>query len=438
MSENTAPAAHDPYHAFRFRDYRFFAAGNFLSVVGRQMLSVAIGWEVYQRTHMASMLGYVGLVLAIPTIVFAIPAGQVADRCSRKSILLFMQLITSVSSIGLVCWSQMHASLAWMFVLLFLSGISRTFSWATRGPFMANLVPPEALANAVTWNSSTFQIAAVTGPALAGFLLVKLGFSWVYGLDAMFALLFFAMLLPIKHRQTQALQPSQGWGDVFSGLKFVCEKKIILATITLDLFAVLFGGATALLPVFADDILHCGPVGLGWLRAAPSVGAVAMGVVVAHLPPMRRAGRAMLMAVAAFGVVTVVFGLSQSFWLSMLALVLAGAVDNISVIVRHTLVQLLTPDHMRGRVAAVNNVFIGASNELGAFESGITAAWFGPVISVVGGGIVTVLVVFGVMRAWPQVMQLGTFESMKPIENNEEAPVSEDELRTPEELAKEE
>jgi MFS family permease len=259
----------------------------------------------------------------------------------------------------------------------------------------------------------------------------------VYGLDAILATMFLVLLLPIGYRQTHERQASQGWGEVFSGLRFVFEKRIILATITLDLFAVLFGGATALLPVFADDVLHCGAVGLGWLRAAPSIGAVAMGLVIAHLPPMKNAGKAMLLAVAGFGIATVVFGLSKSFWLSMFALFVTGAVDNISVIVRHTLVQLLTPDNMRGRVAAVNNVFIGSSNELGAFESGITARWFGPVISVVGGGVITVLVVLGVMRAWPEVLKLGTFASMKPIEG-EKAPVSEDELRTPEELAKEE
>lgn len=429
MSNEAAPSAHDPYHAFRFSDYRYFAAGNFLSVVGRQMVSVAIGWEVYQRTHLAAMLGYVGLVLATPTILFAIPAGQLADRLSRKQILLVMQLITALSSVGLVFWSFKEASLTWMFVLLFLSGISRTFSWAARGPFMANLVPSDALGNAVTWNSSSFQFGAVAGPAIGGFMIAKVGFPFVYALDAFFALTFFVLLMPVTYNETAEHKGTDGWAALFSGIKFVFEKKIILATITLDLFAVLFGGATALLPVFADDILHCGAIGLGWLRAAPSIGAFAMGLTIAHLPPMKRAGKAMLLAVAGFGLATIVFGLSRSFWLSMLALGLTGAADNISVIVRHTLVQLLTPDAMRGRVSAVNNVFIGSSNELGAFESGMTAAWFGPVISVVGGGIATVLVVVAVMRKWPQVLGLGTFASMKPIEITEPAAITGDELR---------
>jgi MFS family permease len=429
MTESTASRAHDPYEAFRFRDYRFYAVGNFLSVMGRQMVGVTIGLEVYRRTHSAAMLGFVGLVMGLPTILFAIPAGQIADRLSRKKILLAMQFATALSSIGLAVWSSCHAGISWMFALLFLAGSARAFSWAARGPFMANLVPAPSLGNAVNWNSSTFQIGCVTGPALGGFLITQRGFSFIYGIDAFFALMFFAMLLPIAYRQVSQKNDGQGWGALFSGIRFVFEKKIILATITLDLFAVLFGGATALLPMFADDILRCGAVGLGWMRAAPSIGALIMGLTIAHLPPMRNAGRSMLIAVSWFGVATMIFGFSKSFWLSMFALAMVGAADNVSVIVRHTLVQLLTPDAMRGRVSAVNNVFIGSSNELGAFESGITAAWFGPVISVVGGGVATVLVVLAVMRRWPQVLRLGTFASMKPLANAVPASLTDDEMR---------
>jgi MFS family permease len=435
MSDTTAPKAHDPYQAFRFRDYRFYAAGNLLSVMGRQMVAVAIGWEVYQRTHAigkyyaASMLGYVGLTLALPVILFAIPAGQTADRYQRRKILLVTQLLTSLSSVGLVVWSYHHAGFTWMFTLLFLSSISRTFSWAARTPFMSNLVPADVLNNAVTWNSSLFQGAAVIGPALGGILLSRLGFPFIYGLDACFALTFFALLLPISYRKENLKAAAQGWSALFSGIRFVFQTKIILATITLDLFAVLFGGATALLPIFADQILHCGAIGLGWLRAAPSMGSVAMGLLIAYMPPMKNAGKSMLHAVTWFGIGTIVFGLSKSFYLSMAALIVTGAADSVSVIVRHTLVQLLTPDTMRGRVSAVNNVFIGSSNELGAFESGMTAAWFGPVISVVGGGIATILVVIATMKKWPQVMGLGTFASMKPMEAEPQPPPCNDELR---------
>lgn len=434
MSDSPPPQEHDPYHAFRFRDYRFYAAGNLLSVIGRQMVAVAIGWEVYRRAlpagnaYAASMLGYVGLVQALPTIIFAIPAGQAADRFQRRHILLVNQLLTSLSSVGLAVWSHFHASFAWMFTLLFLAGISRTFSWAARTPFMSNLVPADALSNAVTWNSSLFQGACVVGPALCGFLLVKLGFPFIYGLDACCALMFFALALPIGHRQENLRRGAQGWSALFSGIRFVFDTKPILATITLDLFAVLFGGATALLPIFADKILHSDAIGLGWLRAAPSIGAVAMGILLAYLPPMKRVGRSMLQAVAWFGVATIIFGLSRWFWLSMVALALTGAVDTVSVIVRHTLVQLLTPDAMRGRVSAVNNVFIGSSNELGAFESGITAAWWGAIRSVVYGGAVTILVVLATLKLWPEVIRLGSFASMKPVEAVPPPPSS-DELR---------
>lgn len=437
MSESPAPQAHDPYHAFRFRDYRFFAAGNLLAVVGRQMGAVAIGWEVYNRAlphgkaYAASMLGYVGLVGALPTILFAIPAGQAADRYRRRQIQIVNQVLSAVSSMGLVAWSHFHADFAWMFTLIFLSGISRTYSWAARTPFMSNLVPAEALSNAVTWNSSLFQGACVVGPALCGFLLVKLSFSFIYGLDALLAITFLLLLLPIKQGAGPVVpkRGARGWGELFSGIHFVFDTKAILATITLDLFAVLFGGATALLPIFADQILHCGAPGLGWLRAAPSIGAVGMGILIAYLPPMKRVGLSMLQSVAWFGAATIVFGLSKWFWLSMVALAATGAVDTVSVIVRHTLVQLLTPDAMRGRVSAVNNVFIGSSNELGAFESGITAAFFGPVISVVGGGIATVAVVLASLKIWPELLQLGSFASMKPAGEAAETILSSDELR---------
>lgn len=390
-------------------------------MMGRQMVAFAVGLEVYQRSihfgkaYAATMIAYVGLVGALPTILFAIPAGQAADRHPRRQILLVNQLLSAASSVGLVAWSWFHASFAWMFALLFLSGICRTFSWAARTPFMSNLVPAAALSNAVTWNSSLFQGACVVGPVIAGFLAIRPGFPFLYGLDAFFAVMFFLLLLPIGHRQEPAKQSTKSWGELLSGLRFVFGTEPILATITLDLFAVLFGGATALLPIYADQILHCSPLGLGWLRAAPSIGAVGMGVLMAYLPPMKRVGVSMLRSVALFGAATIVFGLSKWFWLSMAALAVTGAVDTVSVIVRHTLVQLLTPDNMRGRVSAVNNVFIGSSNELGSFESGITTAWFGPVASVVYGGLITVLVVVATLKTWPQLVNLGSFASMKPI-----------------------
>ena len=407
-TEPELQAAHDPYAAFRFSAYRYYAAGNLVSVTGRAMLSVAVGWEIFLRTRSAMALGMVGLVQALPVILFAIPAGHVADRFSRRKVLMVTQLFSVFGSLGLVAVSVGRAPVEWMFALLFATACARTFNWAARGSFMPNLVPGHAFPNAVAWNSNFFQIGSVLGPAAGGFLVAWFGFPLVYGFDAFCGLAFFLLLIPIAEGRSFPRPAAGGLRELFSGIHFVWKTKIILATITLDLFAVLLGGATALLPVFAADILHCGSIGLGWLRAAPALGAVVMGLTLAHLRPMRRAGATLLCAVAGFGVATVVFGLSMAM------LFLTGIFDTVSVVVRHTLVQLLTPDAMRGRVSAVNNVFIGSSNELGAFESGVTAAWFGPVISVVAGGVGTVLVVLAAFRLWPALAHLGSFAAVKP------------------------
>jgi MFS family permease len=434
------PAERDAYLAFRSPGYRAYSIGNFIAVLGRQMLGLAVGYEVFQRTHSATALGLVGLTGALPVILLALPAGQIADRFSRKAIIIWTQLLSLITSLGLA-WLASHAGSApdWplleqlagllrgaaallgersdvvfdrelplIYGLLLINGIARTFGWAARAPFISNLVPRAALANAVTWGSSLFEIGSVAGPAIGGLLIAMYGFSFVYTLDAIAGVVFICALLPIRVQQAQnPVGPEHPMHALFSGLRFVWKTKAILATITLDLFAVLLGGATALLPMFADDILGVGAAGLGWLRAAPPIGAVTMALALAHLPPMRRAGITLLGAVAGFGLAMIVFGLSRSFWLSMAALCLAGACDVVSVVVRHTLVQLLTPDSMRGRVAAVNNVFIGSSNELGAFESGATAALFGPVISVVAGGVGTIVVVVATALIWPQVRRIG-------------------------------
>lgn len=270
----------------------------------------------------------------------------------------------------------------------------------------------------MTWGSTNFEVGSMIGPAISGLLIARLdrwsggiGFPAVYALDALCGLVFIGFLLPIRYNHEPHTPAHHPLRELFAGIKFVWNKKVILASITLDLFAVLFGGATALLPIFADQILQVGPVGLGWLRAAPSFGALLMAVLLAHLPPMRRAGLTLLGAVAGFGAAMMLFGLSKSFWLSLVMLAISGALDNISVVVRHTLVQLLTPDPMRGRVSAVNNVFIGSSNELGAFESGITAALFGPVLSVVGGGIGTIIVVIAAAKIWPELRRIGPLQT---------------------------
>ncbi len=403
-----------PYAAFRSSDFRLFMAGNFLAGIGRQMLGVCVGWEVYRRTGSAFALGLIGLTGALPIITLAIPAGHLADRFSRRTILMSSQILAACTSFALAFVSHAREDIAWIFVLLFLAGTARTFGWAARGAFMANLVPKEDFNNAVTWNSSAFGIASAIGPALAGLTLVHHPFWIVYAMDATCSICFFLFLIGAPGSREKGEARPTGLEGLFDGLRFVWRTKIVLATITLDLFAVLFGGATALLPIYADRILHVGPAGLGWLRSAPSFGAICMALSLAHLPPMRRPGVALLFAVTGFGLATIVFGLSRSFPLSLIMLGLTGAFDNVSVVVRNTLVQLLTPDGMRGRVSAVNNVFIGSSNEVGAFESGVTAAWFGPILSVVGGGIATILTVFMIAAIWKEVLKLGPFTSLKP------------------------
>jgi MFS family permease len=403
-----ATASHDPYAALRFRDFRLFLAGRMLSTIGQQMLDVAIGWELYERTHSALALGFVGLVLVVPIIAFALPSGHLADRQDRRGIVLITQLVLSVGSLTLAAISFTRGPVALVFATLFVIGCALAFNRPATAALLPQLVPAADFANAVTWSSSGFQIASVVGPALGGAIIgIRKHAGPVYVVDAMLALAFLACVWGIAGRQIERRRETMTLSSLLAGIRFVRQTKVILASITLDLFAVLFGGATTLLPVFAKDILHVGPVGFGWLRAAPSMGALAMAIVLTHRPPMRRAGRSLLWAVAGFGVATIGFGLSRSFILSMVLLLLLGGLDNISVVVRHTLVQVRTPDAMRGRVSAVNGVFIDTSNELGGFESGVTAALLGPVVSVVAGGVITILVVVAVARLWPELRDMG-------------------------------
>src|SRR5881296_1701668 len=439
------PPTHDPYAAFRFGDFSLFTVGNVLSITGRLMLAVAVEWEMYARTHSATALGLVGLVIAVPVVTLSLPAGHLADRFSRKRIILVSQIFSLLTSLtlALVSWKHLaipaiaplragnralasvaaiferhhpvfhfdDASIPLIYLLLFLGAIARTFSWAARSSFFPTLVPRDAFANAVTWNNSVFQIGSVVGPALSGLLVAYLGFSFVYLLDALCAFAFFLLVLLIRRSTQRREQTDAGtWKSLMAGLRFVFSRKVILATITLDLFAVLLGGATALMPIFADQILHCGPVGLGWLRAMPAVGAFGIALAVAHLPPMKYAGRTLLWCVTGFGIATILFGLSKVFWLSLGLLFLIGVFDSVSVIIRGSIVQLVTPDEMRGRVSSVNNIFIGTSNEFGALESGLTAALFGPVISVVAGGIGTILVVLAVAFRWPETWRIGALD----------------------------
>jgi MFS family permease len=375
--------------------------------MGQQMLSVGIGWELYERTHSALALGLVGLVQVLPVIFLALLAGQVADQFDRRRIVLITQGVLALCSIGLALISYGQGLVLLIYLCLFIIGTARAFNNPARAALLPQLVPKEIFSNAVTWNSSGFQLAAMLGPALAGLLIaVQKSATWVYIFCALSALIFFGCLFLIKGRQAERSKEPVTFKSLAAGFSFVWQTKIILAAITLDLFAVLLGGATTLLPIFAKDILHVGPDGLGWLRAAPAIGAFIMALTITYLPTMSQAGKTLLWAVGGFGAATIGFGLSQSFWFSLFMLVMIGALDSISVVVRQTLVQLRTPDEMRGRVSAVNGMFISTSNELGGFESGLAASLFGPVLAVVGGGIGTIAVVIAVAIIWPEIRKL--------------------------------
>jgi MFS family permease len=406
---------HDPYQALRYRDFRLFFLAVFLSAIGEQMLTVAIGWELYQRTNSALALGMVGLVQVLPVMLLSLPAGSLADRANRKRMMLIAQVLFVVSAVGLTILSYFQGPLLLIYGCLLLGGIGASFSGPVASALLSQTIPESAYENAATWESSSWQLASVGGPALGGLLIALFHRATpVYLINAV-ALVVVIFCLMLMHAQQPVRQVSKRstLHSLAEGWTFLRRTQIILAAITLDLFAVLLGGATTLLPIYARDILHVGPTGLGLLQAAPSVGALCMTLCLAHTPPFKRAGRTLLLAVGIFGLATCIFGVSHFFWISLLMLAVLGASDNISVIIRSTLVLTRTPDEMRGRVASVNSLFIGMSNQLGGFESGIAAQLFSPMIAVVAGGLGTILVVVLVASLWPEMRRLSTLSEAK-------------------------
>ena len=399
----------DSYGALHSRDFRLLLIGVFLAMFGQQMIGVALGWELYERTGSALVLGFVGLAQVLPVIVLFLPAGYIIDRYNRKYVVLIAQLVLALAELGLALLSYTHGSLLLIYGCLILMGCALSFNSPASSALVSQVVPEVAFENAMTWRRSASQLAAVLGPASSGFLIGLLhGSTLVYVLSAGTALIFVMLLLVMRVRPQVAAFGRRSLSSLLEGLRFLCKTQVMLAAITLDLFAVLLGGATTLLPIYATSILHVGPVGLGWLQAASSIGAVCMALTLAHRPPFRQAGRTLLLAVAAFGLATIVFGVSRWFWLSLLMLFLLGAFDNISVVIRSTLLLVRTPDEMRGRVSAVSSLFIGTSNQLGGFESGLAAQLLGPVPAVVVGGIGTILVVLLIGWVWPEMRNLGT------------------------------
>jgi MFS family permease len=403
-----APAPRDPYAALRLPDFRRLTVGRMLTTLSTQMISVAIGWELYEKTGSALMLGAIGLVQVLPIMLLTLPAGHLADQRDRRQIVVTAQIALAFSSLGLALLSALQGPIVLIYGCLLLIGVARAFNDPAGAALLPMTVPPEHFTNAATWGSSTRQFAAVLGPALGG-LIIALAQSAtpVYALNVGICLITALLIARIRGRPATLSRERPTLTSLLAGVTFLWRSPLLLGAITLDLFAVLFGGATALLPIYAKDILQVGPDGLGWLRAAPSIGAVLMALLIAYLPPFRRAGLTLLMAVAGFGVATIVFGLSHSFILSLAMLFVLGALDNISVVIRSSLLLLRTPDEMRGRVSAVNSVFIGASNELGGFESGVAAALLGPVGAVVLGGIATIVVVLLVALFSPELRRLG-------------------------------
>ena len=381
--------------AFRYPNFRFYMVARFLTTCSSEMQSVAVGWQVYGITHRPLDLGLVGLAQFLPGVCLFLLAGHTADRVPRQKILQTCYLGFSVCSLLLLIFAFGDITSVYpIYFALLLNGTVRAFNAPASQALVPLLVPVEDFPNAIAWSSSIFQTATIAGPMIGGLVYGLTGRPhFVYASAALSYSAAFLSFRGVRLPAQTAPRPAASGGMVLDGLRYIWQSKLILGAMSLDLFAVLLGGAVALLPVYAREILHIGAMGLGILRSAPGLGAVTTAILIAHWPLRRRAGATMLAAVFAFGAATVIFGLSRSVFLSVGMLALVGATDMISVIVRQTMVQLATPNEMRGRVSAVNMVFIGASNEVGQFESGITAQWFGTVPAVVLGGLGTMAVV---------------------------------------------
>ena len=425
MSEGDAAAAdaepapaeprHDSYASLRHRPFRLFIVSGFTMTAAAQVQGVVVAWQIYTRTKDPFSLGLVGLAEVIPFISVALFAGHVADRVDRRRLALVALCALALCSVALLAlavpFDRGTLRPVWpLYAVIFGTGIARSFIQPARTALTSQLVPRALYANATTWRSSAGQTASVAGPAIGGLLYALGGATLAYVVVvALMGVAVGAMLLmPSPGRVAPPAGERESMRESLAGgLRFVVRQPVVLGAISLDLFAVLFGGATALLPVFADTILHVGPRGLGVLRAAPAAGAVLMSLVLAHRPPFRRAGAALLASVAAFGLCMIGFGLSRNFALSALLLALSGMVDNVSVVIRSTLIQVMTPAHLLGRVASVNSIFVGSSNEIGAFESGLAAKLIGTVPSVVLGGMMTLAVVGTVGWKLPELRRLG-------------------------------
>ena len=410
--------------AFASRDFRRYQLARSAAILGAEAQSVAVAWQVYSITHRALDLGYTGLALFLPGLLFLLPAGHVADRFDRRQVILICYGLQVFCTLALFAfaWRGLHAVFP-IYAVLFLIGMGRAFSGPASSALVPHLVPQEHFVNAVTWGGAIWQFSNITGPAVGGLLFTlplagvapRLQGAGIVYIVTLLSLFWFLVLVgSLSVRPGRMEKRNVSLSVVLAGFRYVWARRLLLGSFSLDLFVVLLGGAVALMPIFAQEVLHTGPRGLGLLRAAPAAGALTMSLIMARFPIHRRAGHKLFTCVALFGVATVVFGVSRNLVLSLIALAIGGAADTISVIIRGSLLQLATPPEMRGRVSAVNALFIGASNELGEFESGVTAALFGTVPAVVLGGLGTLAVVGVWMKAFPALRTVDRLADVVP------------------------
>jgi MFS family permease len=402
--------------ALAHRDFRRFLVAAFLAILATQVQSVAVSWQIYSIARTPLALGYAGLFQFLPMMACTIPAGHLADRFDRKIILVVSNLCSAIASGGFLILALSGTTAIWPFyAVLAMFGAARAFAGPASQSFVPLLVPQDQFPQAVAWASSTSQVAVIAGPAIGGAIYI-LGPAVDYSVCMILFVTIAIVMMGIRSRSAryEAQPDTTVFERITAGIAYVWRKPLILGALSLDLFAVLLGGATALLPVYARDILHVGPLGLGVLRSAPALGAAMLGLALGQRALSQRAGRAMFACVAIFGIATIVFGLSENFVLSIAALFVLGASDMVSVYVRTTLTQLATPDAMRGRVSAVNRLFVGASNELGEFESGVTATWFGTVPAVVIGGVGTLVIVALWYRLFPSLREVDRLSEVTP------------------------
>ncbi|WP_064696553.1 MFS transporter [Rhizobium aegyptiacum] len=401
----------DRFAAFRHPSYTRFFFARFLLSFSQQIVSVAVGWQMYDHTGKAIYLGLIGLVQFLPSLLLILVTGSVADRHNRRAIAALCSLVGAFCTLALLIMTATETFSPWpVFAVLLIFGVERAFMSPAVQSLAPNLVPEHALSNAIAWNSSSWQLAAITGPVIGG-LLYGLSASTAYTVAVIFSILGAALLFTIPKPEQKTTGEAKSWAMILGGFSFIRAEKVVLGAISLDLFAVLLGGATALMPIFARDILTLGPWGLGLLRAAPGLGAIVMAIFLAAYPLKHRAGLYMFIGVALFGVGTIIFGASTNTEVSIAALALMGAADMISVYVRESLIALWTPDHLRGRVNAVNVVFVGASNELGEFRAGTMASVFGAVPAVIIGGIGTLAVAAIWASSFPKLRRIDTLDA---------------------------